>query len=87
MWVSDTFSARGEFMSSKGTPRYTFRLPDELLAEIELKLSTLRVFSRSRRWTLSEFIRVACVERLKKMERSNRPRRKPAPSVPAIDGV
>jgi hypothetical protein len=42
----------------------------ELIREIDLQISQRNVFSADAPWTFSDFVRVACWEKLRKMERS-----------------
>lgn len=55
---------------SEGTPRYTVRLGDELLALVEETIARRNANSPNPPWDLSGFIRCAILEKLMKMERS-----------------
>jgi Arc/MetJ-type ribon-helix-helix transcriptional regulator len=63
---------------SKGTPMTHVRLDLDLVDQIQSSVGRLRTWSPLRYWTLSEWIRQACQEKLSKMERSRRPRRRRA---------
>jgi hypothetical protein len=62
-------------MSSKGTPRYTFRVPPTLMQEIRLAIDRRNVYTRDEPWTLTGFVIAALAEKLAKMERSRGGRR------------
>lgn len=64
-------------MSSAGTPRSTVRIPTELMERIQTQIDSLLVHSPKGDWTVGEFIRVACEEKLKKMARSRGSRGQP----------
>jgi len=55
---------------SKGTPRYTFRLPEDLMQAVELQILSRNACSPREEWDTSEFVRVALREKLAKMKRS-----------------
>lgn len=57
---------------SKGTDRYTFRLPQELMAAVATTIYRRNLHTDKEPWELSEFVRVAIKEKLAKMERSRR---------------
>ena len=63
---------------SKGTPRVVIRLADQVVQEIELAIARRNLWSREVPWTLSDFLRVAIAEKLQKMARCRRPRRRPS---------
>jgi hypothetical protein len=63
-------------VSSKGTPIYPVRLGDALVNEVKLAIRRRNLFSWLEPWTFSEFVRTAVREKLDKMERCRRPRRK-----------
>lgn len=57
---------------SLGTPRYTFRLPEELMDEVKERTELRNLTARGRAWEISDFVRIAIVEKLNKMERSQK---------------
>ncbi len=63
-------------MSSKGTPRYTFRIPRPLMEEIRLAIARRNVWTRDEPWDLTGFVIAALQEKLAKMERSRGDRKK-----------
>lgn len=70
-------------MSSKGTPRTTVRIDGGLMEDIEIAIDRRNTWSREEGWTVSDFLRVAALEKLAKMRRSRAPRRKrPKPENP-----
>ena len=54
---------------SKGTPRYAFRLPPDLIAAVEEVLLSRNLHTAGELWTLSDWVRVALVEKLDKVRR------------------
>lgn len=56
-------------MPSKGTARYTFRLPPELMMEVEATIQLRNEHTTQEEWDLSEFVRVALREKVSKMDR------------------
>jgi Arc/MetJ-type ribon-helix-helix transcriptional regulator len=69
---------------SKGTQRYTFRLPEQLLNDVQEQIVGRNDRSADTPWTLSDFVRIALQEKLDKMSRSRRGSRKfPAGPVSA----
>ena len=68
----------------KGTPVRPVRIPDQLVAEVDLAVARLALWRKRknrfwffhREWSRSEFIVAAIKEKLKKMERSRRPHRR-----------
>lgn len=57
---------------SKGTDRYTFRLPQDMMAEVAATIYRRNLHTDREPWELSEFVRVAIREKLAKMERSRK---------------
>lgn len=64
---------------SKGTPRCTLRIAPELMGRMESQIASRNWWSRGEAWSVSDFVRIACEEKLDKMKRSRqrRPRRRP----------
>lgn len=62
-------------MSSKGTPRTTVRIATALLDQVQRQLDSLHAHSPRDDWTVGEFIRVAILEKLAKMQRSRNKKR------------
>lgn len=72
-------------MSSKGNKVVPVRMDPELLSAALVTIQTRNIFTTEQPWTFSDFVRVALVEKMKKMERSRRPRsRKHLAGPPAI---
>lgn len=65
---------------SKGTPIHPIRLSVDLLNRILRQMKMTEFWSREAQLTLSDWIRRACEEKLAKMARSRRPRRR-RPSI------
>lgn len=59
---------------SKGTPHTALRLSAEVLDLADVTIRRRNLNSKRPPWSLTEFIRVAIQEKVKKMERSRRPR-------------
>ena len=59
-------------MSSKGTRRVTVRLPEELLEEVEGAIDRSITMRAKGGLTLSDYIRIALVEKLAKANRSSK---------------
>lgn len=59
---------------SKGSPYVPIRIPQELLERIKAQISMTNRFTRDEEYTLSEWLRKAAEEKLRKMVRSRRPR-------------
>ena len=59
---------------SKGTDRYTVRLPSDLMSEVATTIYRRNLHAEGEPWDLSAFLRVAIREKLHKMERSRRKR-------------
>jgi len=59
---------------SAGTPRYTFRLPEELMDAVRERTAQRNMVARGKAWEVSDFVRIAICEKLNKMERSARGR-------------
>ena len=57
---------------SLGTDRYTFRLPKALMDVVAETIARRNDWTRNEPWDLSEFVRVALREKVKKMARSRR---------------
>jgi Arc/MetJ-type ribon-helix-helix transcriptional regulator len=55
---------------SEGTPRHTFRLEDELVAEVVKTVHKRNTYTGDVPWTISDFVRIALREKLDKMARS-----------------
>jgi hypothetical protein len=64
-------------MPSHGNPVQRFRLRPEEYEEIEEAIERRNTWSRESPWTFSDFFRIAIREKLLKMGRCRRPRRKP----------
>lgn len=54
---------------SKGTPVVPVRIAPELIREIEDTIARRNFWSREIPWSVSDFIRIACKEKIRKMER------------------
>lgn len=63
-------------MPTKGSPIIQVRIPAELLAEIDAQIASLRCWSPRRRWHRSALVVAAIREKLQKMARSRRTRRR-----------
>ena len=61
---------------SAGTRIYPVRLRPELVELTEETIARRNEWTRDEPWTFSEFIRVALVEKIKKMARSRKPYRR-----------
>lgn len=72
-------------MPSKGSKVLQVRVPPDLLAAVELQIQQRNIFTREAPWNISDWIRCAMEEKLKKMERSRRSRDKSAPPATAIE--
>ncbi len=59
---------------SKGTTRYTVRLPDDLMTQVATTIYRRNLHSDREPWDLSAFLRVAIREKLLKMERCRKRR-------------
>lgn len=59
-------------MPSKGSKVLQVRVPRDLLNAIKMQIAQRNVFTKEEPWKVSDFIRAAMVEKLKKMERSRR---------------
>jgi hypothetical protein len=57
---------------SRGTERYTFRLPPKLMREVEATRLLRNQNTREEPWTLSDLVRIALAEKVKKMNRSRK---------------
>lgn len=68
---------------SKGTPRIAVRLPDDLTAEINRAVDNRNLWSAREPWTFSDFVRIACREKLAKMKRCRKKRAAKKRGVPA----
>lgn len=66
-------------MPSKGTPRRTVRMAEDLVARIKNTVARRNQTTRGYLWEFSDFVRVACEEKLAKMSRcrTRRARLKP----------
>ena len=62
---------------SAGTPKVVVRIDGGLMEDIEIQIAQRNWFSREEAWTVSDFIRIACREKLEKMRRSRNRKRKP----------
>jgi hypothetical protein len=72
-------------MTSRGTPRHTFRLDVACYVEVLSAIRRRNFWSRRAPWTESDFIREAIIEKLAHMNRSRRPRRRGRPNE--LDGA
>jgi hypothetical protein len=63
-------------MSSRGTRIYPVRLSEDLMEDVEMTMHQAAQHRRGPPWTLSDFIRIALREKVCKMMRSRRHRRK-----------
>jgi len=61
---------------SKGTKTYAVRLPVDLVLQIGETVERRNLWTREEEWTLSDFIRIALEEKVRKMERSRTARNK-----------
>ena len=61
---------------SKGSPVTPLRIPQDLLDLVRIQIDQSECYRRGEPWTLSSFIRAAILEKLAKMKRSRKPRRK-----------
>lgn len=59
-------------MPTKGTPRLSFRCSQELQLDIQECIARRNTWSREAPWTLSDFIGLACREKIAKMGRSRK---------------
>lgn len=59
-------------MPSKGTPRITVRIPDDVRQMIEEVIAHRNLHSREKPWTLSDFAALAMIEKVRKMARSRK---------------
>jgi hypothetical protein len=66
---------------SKGNSTVRARIPPDLENRILLQIAKRNLHSRLQPWTLSDWVRVACEEKLSKMERCRRPRSRKAGAV------
>lgn len=57
-------------MPSKGNPIVKVRLERDLIERIEFQIASRNATTAKEPWTLSDFLRVACWEKLLKMQRS-----------------
>ena len=69
---------------SKGNKIVPVRMTETLLHEIEAQIASRNAVAAGEPWVISDFIRTACQEKLKKMARS-RAARKPLTGDPAVD--
>lgn len=78
---------------SKGTPRFALRISPQLMERITSQIISRNWWSSGEAWSVSDFVRISCEEKLAKMARSRkrRPgrRRGPRPDEqsPAISGA
>ena len=63
-------------MPSKGTPQVTVRIATELMDRVQRQLDSLHIYSPKGDWTVVEFLRRAVEEKLAKMRRSARTRKR-----------
>lgn len=70
---------------SKGNPRVTFRLPRELIHQVEETILNRNAVSPLEPWDWSKFVVIAIKEKLDKMRRSRSKSKKVR--VPAVDQV
>jgi len=63
---------------SKGTPRYTVRIPDDLMRWLEAQIKSRNDHSPEEGWDLSKCIVTFLRRELKKMQRSRKGRKLPA---------
>jgi hypothetical protein len=61
-----------EFAMSLGTKVYPVRLAESLMMEVTATIARRNYWTRRLPWSLSDFIRVALLEKVKKMGRSRR---------------
>lgn len=66
---------------AKGSKVSVVRIPDDLRKRIELQILSRNVHSREEGWVWSDFVRVACEEKLAKMARSRRRSKKQSPGI------
>jgi hypothetical protein len=59
---------------SKGTKVYPVRLDPGLMEDVEITIERRNMMTREAPWTLSDFLRIAIREKIRKMERCRRPR-------------
>lgn len=74
-------------MPSKGTARYTFRLPTALVQHVEFTRSHRNNHTRNAPWTLSDFVREALAEKCWKMNRSRKSHYRARPTRPPNSGT
>lgn len=63
-------------MPSKGNPVLKLRVDRDLLREIQLAIALRNMWTLGVEWDMSEFLRTAIREKLDKMARSRRKRRR-----------
>jgi hypothetical protein len=63
-------------MPSKGSPIVSCRISQVLLQRVKEQLEMSAIWRRAEPWTLATFVEAAIREKLHKMKRSRRPRRK-----------
>lgn len=61
---------------SKGSTIVPVRIPSDLLRQVEETYLGRNLFAPKNPWTLSDFVRVALKEKIAKMQRSRKKRRK-----------
>lgn len=61
---------------SKGSVRWTVRVPAELLKLVQWQIAQRNAYSSREPWSESDWIRVAMEEKLKKMQRSRNKKKK-----------
>jgi hypothetical protein len=61
---------------SNGTRVYTVRLQDDLMERVQETMQRRDLYSADSPWTLSDFLRVCVEEKLAKMERSRRSKKR-----------
>jgi hypothetical protein len=59
---------------SRGNTVLQVRVPDLLLAQIERQIASRNYHTNREPWVISDWIRVAMIEKLRKMERCRAPR-------------
>jgi hypothetical protein len=55
---------------SRGTERYTYRLPPELVELVEATIQLRNLHTDREPWSQSDFVRLALLEKVRKMDRS-----------------
>jgi len=65
----------------KGTRIYSFRLRPRIMKLVQWTLEKRNAWPRCRHWSLSDFVRIALLEKVEKMERSRRKPRRVSPGT------